>query len=144
MPNEQEVERLLQLLYQSERWRAAGLCGCCGEPPVEGEHCAKTAAHRAEHAHIDRWFRQRDDAHGPPCGLYVGKNGQWGTAGHQWGDQPFASWSNIIEECACDAPGAFLCRAGMELVWTGTELRGVKPAPDAEWERTLILRTGGF
>ncbi len=137
MPNEQEIERLLQGLYQSQRWRAAGLCGCCGEPTVDGEHCEKAAAHRRAWAHTERFFRQRADAFGPPCGLYVGKDGQWGTWGYQWGDQPYASWDNIIEECAPDVEGAFKCHEGMELVWTGAELRGVKAAPREQWEREV-------
>lgn len=118
-PNEQEIERILAFFGQSASWCAAGLCGCCGEPPVDGEHCAKAVALRVAHAHIGNFYRQRADAKGPPCTITVRPNGDWGTGGSQWGDQPFAFFGNIIEECTPDDDGAFECHARMELAWDG-------------------------
>lgn len=75
--------------------------------------------------HVGLYYRLRDKPKGPPCAISVRKDGQWGTSGSQWGNQPFASWSDIIEECAPDDIRAFMCLDGMDLSWDGSELKVV-------------------
>lgn len=124
MADEQEVARMLMIIHKIERWRAAGLCGCCGKQPLIDGRCADSHHHRAVFQHVGRSYRKRADAKGPPCTLSVGKDTwQWNTSGNgPWGNQGVAFWDDIIEECVPEADGAFVARAGMERTWTGSAL----------------------
>ena len=70
-----------------------------------------------------QYFRQRDDASTDSGAILIWYPSTekippwWGCVGAQWGNSRYVNADQIIEQCAADAPGAFLAEPWMRLSW---------------------------